>query len=450
MTALNRIMMAAEPIAYGATAQYPYSDSLAKKFTGISRFKEPYALYRRTGNVIHLPRAVCPVGQNDNRSDGVDVQFQCNFKPRDADQAHFVSASLAFLKKGLSGISEAPTGKGKTAMAMPVIAGVGKKTLIICTKEDLMLSDDQWLGALRQFLKLPDKDIGVVRQDRCDVAGKKAVIGLVHSLAIENRYPPGTFDDFGLIVWDEVHRMAAESFSNTAFLFPALRRWGLSATPDRKDGKEVVLHANIGPIRVRIEALPMTPKVLHFTSSWKCPRVVRKDPDTGEQKIVRLPHGPGRVTHIVKRLMVDDARNDLICKATMMAYSKKRQIVVFSELLDHLEAIRLGLKNMGAKWDEMAMYVGGQSDPERLTRPLTLTTYAMMAEGTNAPWKDTAVFATPRGDVRQIAGRVLREHPNKPKPILIDITDPDSPVFAGYANSRRSWYRAIGAEQVYL
>jgi len=340
-----------------------------------------------------------------------------------------------------------------TACSMPVIAAVAKKTLIVCTKEDLMLDDKQWLGSLKTFLNLTDKDIGVVRQDRCDVAGKKVVIGLVHSLSIEGRYPPGTFDDFGLIVWDEVHRVAADTFSNTAFLFRAKLRWGLSATVERSDGKEIILHANIGPTRVKSQPLVIKPKVLHFTSNWHCPRVLRVDPNTGEQKVVRLPHSPGRVTHIIQSLAKDISRNDLICKATMMAYQKKRSIVVFTELLDHIETLRMALKNMGVPWGDMGVYVGGmkaKARDEATVKPITLTTYRMTSEGTNCPWWSCAVFATPRGDVVQIAGRVLREYPDKPQPILIDITDLDSPVFAGYSKSRRNWYRSVGADQVQL
>jgi superfamily II DNA or RNA helicase len=445
-------MMQEPPLHVGAAAIYPYSDRLAKKFSAVSRYGDAYSLYRRAGDRLLLPRALCPV-VNDNRSDGQDVQFNVHFTPRNADQAQWVASSIAFLKAGHSGISQAFTGFGKTASAMPVIAAVGKKTLVVCTKEDLMLGDGQWLGSLKTFLGLTDRDIGIVRQDRCDVAGKKVVIGLVQSLAIPGRYPAGTFDDFGLIVWDEIHRVAADTFSNTAFLFPAKRRWGLSATPERKDGKETIIHAHIGPIRVRSRPLGNPPKVLHFTSRWTCPMVPRRDPETGRQKIVKLPHAPGRITHVLQHIARDPLRNDLIGRAAVQAWRKKYSVVIFTELLDHIELLRLSLKNLGVPWGDMGLYVGGMTERAREAasiKPIVLTTYRMTSEGTNCPWWSCAIFATPRSDVEQVTGRVTREYPDKPKPLVVDISDLDSPILAGYARSRRAWYRSIGAEQIQL
>jgi len=79
-------------------------------------------------------------------------------------------------------------------------------------------------------------------------------------------------------------------------------------------------------------------------------------------------------------------------------------------------------------------------------KPVILTTYRMMSEGTDIPWLDTCVMGTPRADVVQIVGRIRREYPDKPQPIVMDFIDRDSPVFAGYANKRLNWYKKLGAE----
>jgi superfamily II DNA or RNA helicase len=361
--------------------------------------------------------------------------------------------TIRYLKEGNSGISEAFTGFGKTACSMPVIAAIGRKTLIVTTKEDLMMGDDQWLGSLKKFLNLKPEDIGFIRQDRCDVKGKKVVIALVHSMSKEDRYPPEIFDGFGLVIWDECHRVAADTFSNSAFLPSARLRLGLSATPDRSDGKEDVLHSHIGPVRVRSKPLTIVPRVLHLTSSWKCPRVPRKDKKTGKIKIVRLPHQPGRIMHVLKSIAADNDRNEMIAKATKLAYDKGRSIVMFTELLEHIDALRLCCKNVGIAWDDIGILKGGMAEKQRqiaVSRPLCITTYKMTSEGTNVPWWSTAVFATPRSDIVQIAGRILRVHPDKPTPAIIDVTDKDSPVLWGYAASRRGWYQQVGAEQIQL
>jgi superfamily II DNA or RNA helicase len=74
----------------------------------------------------------------------------------------------------------------------------------------------------------------------------------------------------------------------------------------------------------------------------------------------------------------------------------------------------------------------------------------MAREGTDIPWLDTAVLATPKADVEQIIGRIRREHPGKKEPVVLDPVDQDSPVFVGYANKRAWWYRKVGAKIVQM
>lgn len=438
---LSGLMMHEPPLRVGAAAEYAYSDRLARKFSAVSRYGEPYILYRRAGDRILLPRGVCPAGgAGDQRAAGRDVAFgAARFTPRSEDQARWVARSIAFLAAGQSGISQAFTGFGKSVCAMPVIAALGKKTLIVCTKEDMMLSDDQWYGTLRKFLGLSPAEIGIVRQDRCEVAGKKVVVGLIHSLAIPGRYPAGTFDDIGLVIADECHHVPADTFSNVMFLFRARLRWGLSATPERKDGKDAILHAHIGPVRVRSRELANPPKVLHVRSGWRCPDV---------------PHAPARIAPLLQPMARDEQRNDLIGRIAREALRKRYNVVIFTELLDHVALLRLTLNTLGMAWGDIGIYVGGMTEKEREAaklKPLVLTTWRMCAEATNAPWWSCAVWATPRADVVQAAGRVMREYPGKPTPpLVVDIADADSPVLAGYARARRAWYRSIGAQQVEL
>lgn len=443
----------AKPLETKAAAVYDYSNTLANRFTRVDKFGETYFAYRKVGDYIFLPREACPVSHNDNRVDGQPVKFNLNWQPRTQDQFDWVMESLTFLKAGKSGISEAPTGFGKTACSMPVIAAVQRKTLIVCTKEDLLLGDDQWYGSLKKFLNLQDHEIGFVRGDRCDVQGKKVVLSLIQSLAKENRYPPGTFDDFGLMITDETHRVAADFFSNIMFLVPALRRWGLSATPNRSDGKDDLLRENIGPVRVRATQMKLVPKVLHIKSNWRCPRVVKTNKLTGEKTVKRYPHMPGRIMGVLKFIVNDPARNSVLVDAAMMGYSKKRHHVMFTELVDHINILHGLLIERGIPASDIGIYKGGMKEEARkaaVKRPITLTTYRMTSEGTNVPRWDMATFCTPRGDVIQIAGRILREHPDKSNPVIVDVTDADSPVFKGYAWNRRVWYQKIGAEQIDL
>ena len=89
----------------------------------------------------------------------------------------------------------------------------------------------QWHGELKRFLGLADHEIGIVQADKCDVLGKKVVLAMGHSLCKPDRYPSYVYDWAGMMIIDEVHRVAAETFSEVCSLVSARLRLGLSATP---------------------------------------------------------------------------------------------------------------------------------------------------------------------------------------------------------------------------
>jgi len=73
------------------------------------------------------------------------------------------------------------------------------------------------------------------------------VIAMLHSLCLRD-YPEGIFDDFGIIVFDEVHHLASEMFSKALLKVRPRFTLGLSATPNRKDGLSQVFYDFIGPV----------------------------------------------------------------------------------------------------------------------------------------------------------------------------------------------------------
>lgn len=160
-----------------------------------------------------------------------------------------------------------------------------RKTIVVTTKDDIF---QQWIDGAKKFLGLKPHEIGEIRGDKCEVVGTKFVVAMIQSLSKTEKYPDWVFKDFGLAIFDECHRVPAEQFSNVIWMIPAKIRLGLSATPDRADGKELVVFSHIGPIRAKAEAELLVPKVLLFRSAWECPRVMRSDPDTGQRRVVRL------------------------------------------------------------------------------------------------------------------------------------------------------------------
>lgn len=454
MAVLSEMIRHDRPLRTGRTAVYPYDPVFESRYRFTSRFDDEVVLYRVDAPVkeIHLPRALCPIGDVDERVDGAHVEFEKCAPPR-PHQVQVSKDLVPVVQQDLSGIVVAPTGAGKTWIGCYIAWLKQRKTCVVVTKEDIFL---QWYDAAKNFLGLDDSEIGIIRGDRCEVIGTKFVIAMIQSLSKEGRYPDWAMNDFGLVIWDECHRVAADQFSNSATMFPAKLRIGLSATPERQDGKELLIYAHIGPVRASIKAQLLVPKVFVLRSSWECPRVLRPDPDTGAKKVVRLPHQAGKTTHVEKMLAADPVRNHLIAELIQTAHAKGRKIVVFSTLLDHLKTLHAACRKLEIPVKDMGMYVGAKTKAEiqkrdrEAGRQILFTTYSMMGEGTDLPWLDCCILAMPRSKITQPLGRIRREYDGKPSPVAFDIVDDDSPVFHGYANSRLAEYQNLGAEVVHL
>jgi superfamily II DNA or RNA helicase len=450
MNNYENLKVARVPLETGAVSLYPYSEVLVDKFTRTSRFGEEIQLYNveydevNFPKVIGIPRGVTPVGKIDSRVVGPDIDFpEMSFTPRTEAQKLFVEDCLLRLGLGESFIAEAPTGFGKTVCGCRLIGGVGKPTLVVVPKEDLI---EAWKQACKMVLGLTDDEIGVIQANKVQVKGKKVVIGMLHSLAIDNRYPEWVYKYFGFVIFDEVQFLGAETFSKVAFRFPALLRLGLSATPYRRDGKEIIFTSHIGPVAVRAEQKLLAPKVLVDYTGWKVPTV--KKQINGKWISMQLPHEAGKMGHITTILSKSKTRNLKILNFALACYKKKRNLVIFSDRIAHLEYLKMCLEGNGVEPSDIGMYVGkiSQLMKDRASVcPIILATYGMMGVGTNIPWLDACVLAIPRADVVQIVGRILREYPGKPQPLVLDLVDDDSPVYEGFFKKRYRWYKSIGA-----
>ena len=189
------------PLRTGASAVYAYKPGLERRFRFTSRFGEEVSLCRvdPDAKVIYLPRGVCPVGEVDERDWGDPVQFPKAPTPRDY-QVQLFDETIAFLKAGLSGVVCAFTGFGKTALAFAAAHAVGRKTLVITTKDDIY---KQWIDGAKTFLGLPDHLIGEIRADKCEVVGTSFCVAMIHSLSKDGKYPDWIAKGFGLVIFDE-------------------------------------------------------------------------------------------------------------------------------------------------------------------------------------------------------------------------------------------------------
>jgi len=417
---------------------FPYSEGLRKKYTYAPKFDDQELIHNYWvpdgKKFIWLPRNVNPIAEDDQRSWGQQVEYQDLFKPRNKEQLDVVEKAHNLLLNEESFIIQAPTGFGKTYVGATLIAKMGLTALVVVTKEDIK---NQWVQALTDVLGLAKSDIAIIQGDRFNISHKPVALGMIQSMSKWDRYPSWVYAHHGLLMVDEVHRMGAEHFANLAWQHRGAVRIGLSATPKRVDGRDIVFRQHIGPVRVVAETLPMIPKVLYIKTGFMIPAV---------------EHRPGRIGHIVRMMAGNNVRNARIASLAALVRNKGRNVVVFSDQLKHLDRISAMLKKeFDVPSVDIGKYVGGMTAAERekaIYRPIVLATYAMASEATDVPWWDTCILGTPKSNVQQIVGRILRQYPDKKEPVVFDLVDGGSKIIMGYQRKRDRWYTSIGAKRL--
>ncbi|MCK6461302.1 MAG: helicase-associated domain-containing protein [Planctomycetes bacterium] len=152
--------------------------------------------------------------------------------------------------RGGSGVVVLPCGAGKTIVGMGAMARVGRKTLVLTTN---LTAVRQWRDELLAKCRIDPSDIGEYTGERKEI---RPVTLSTYQILTYRRSKTETFvhfglfsgNDWGLIVYDEVHLLPAPVFRVTAEI-QATRRLGLTATLVREDGKEDEVFTLIGPKR---------------------------------------------------------------------------------------------------------------------------------------------------------------------------------------------------------
>lgn len=441
------------PVQTGAMSRYPYSEAMEKLFSFVTKYDEPVCMGVRVENFFDVPRGTVPLGKIDLRTGFTPQPFPHKIVLRD-DQPKCVKRSLELLRADENHILEAPTGWGKCFSGVAIACELGQPTVIAIQKKDLRKN---WLKALRAA-GVPDHDIGFAEGKKQTWKGKRFVIAMVQTIMREERMPQAFWDQFGLLVCDEVHHMAAKCFVYVMQHSRARYRLGLSATPKRKDGKNPVVHAHIGPVRVYGEVFPLPPRVVIKPTNYRLPSesYVKADKSIGIRPI--RPPMPGRLTPTYQDMANSSARNRVLVDAIMAAYRRPdacKHLLVMSSLTEHLQILYGLLYKAGIAPTDFGWYVGrvgARATTEAqleaaAARRVILCTDKQTAEGTDFPVWDTLFLCLPWPDVEQRIGRVVRKNPDDPNKIarVFDFEDRDG-LFQGFAKSRLKTYFKIGAK----
>ncbi len=139
------------------------------------------------------------------------------------------------------GVVVLPTGAGKTLVGLLALCWAKRDGLIMVPTLDLM---QQWYALLRAAF--PDQEIGLIGGGYHEP--QPLTIATYDSAA---RHVERLGDRFGLLLFDEAHHLPSEFYRVIAEFSLAPYRLGLTATPERGDGRDADLLDLIGPIVYR-------------------------------------------------------------------------------------------------------------------------------------------------------------------------------------------------------
>lgn len=380
-----------------------------------------YKVYREVEDAFYLPKHFGIESFGPYRGTTRDVaQTDAKFWTfhgglRESQQAVVAS----FLKpEPHDGIISLHTGGGKTVCALSIASCLRLPTLVIVHNSFLR---DQWIDRVRSFL--PNARIGRIQGDICEIEGYDVIIAMLQTLSMKD-FPIATFKPLGLVIVDECHHIASEVFVQALPKVTSKYMLGLSATPTRKDGLMFVAHWFLGPLLYQSQ----NSDIHDDTIQVEVYEYENTDPVFNE--IIYNRQGVMFTTLMINKLTEETQRTRWLVEILqdVLEESPERQILVLTDRVQHTKDI---LQALPSQLQEKAAILSTDVHATKRTeycssRSILIATYAMCKEGFDVPTLNTLMMATPRPDIDQIVGRILRVEKSQRKihPLIIDIVDP--------------------------
>ena len=369
-------------------------------------------------------------------SEGVNINLEFNGQLRDYQEPvvnKFVKHCLDVQYGG--GLLELYCAWGKTSASLNIITQLKKKTIVIVHKEFLM---NQWIERIQQFL--PAARVGKIQGPVIDIDDKDIVIAMLQSLSMKD-YPSSVFDSFGFTIIDEVHHISSEVFSNSLFKLVTKYMLGLSATMNRKDGTTPVFKMFLGDVifkSKRDNDRAVTVRAIEYYVD---------DDDFNEVKLDY--RGKPQYSTMISKLCEYNRRSEFILKvlSDMLKENPNQQIMILAHNKNLLKYLHDAVAHRNIA--TVGYYIGGMKESalkETETKKVVIATYAMAAEALDIKTLTTLIMATPKTDIEQSVGRILREKHSSP--IVVDIVDSHD-LFKNQWRKRKTFYKKENYKIIY-
>ncbi len=387
-----------------------YQEAL-KQGRSVRGIEKHLQLFGHTCNGLSIPRGVSLASlgvkaektQDDRQHHPVMIKTMIETR-------NYQERALKLAIHAGGGVIVAPTGAGKTTMGIELASRLGERCLILVKSKDLAA---QWIGAIKKFTGL---DCGMIGGGKW-LEGEQFTVATVQTL-IKHEISL----NYGLVIVDECHNVPAVQAYSVINCQQAKFRFGLSATPQRRDGLEMMIHAALGPVAAEIKQNEVEGAVLPVTVATLQYRF------TGQ---------PKNWVDFIKKLVADPERNRLIVNSAIKS-SRSVGTAVLTSTIEHAEKLHTLIEQDGIN----ALLLHGQLSKklrdERMSTAsenrLIIGTLSLLSEGIDWPHVGAVIFACPVSAnvdkempaatrLIQSIGRARRPFPGKSKAFVLDLID---------------------------
>lgn len=334
------------------------------------------------------------------------------------------------------GIIKAPPRSGKTITSLSICIALGQRFAIIADQKDFLDNFKEELEQHSNILRIQEKagkpiygflktkedffnyQIGFVTYQSfiSDKNGKKKLKWLN--------------ENFGTIWTDEIHRGNAEQYAKFISNVTARYKGGCTATPERKDGRHIILEDLVGPVVAEATVESMKPLVtLHLTG------VHPKNKKT-------YTRGPAAWTNANKFLAVHPERNKYILQGVMHDLKQGRSLVMAVMFTEQVKDL-VNMINKAVGENIAVGFVGGGGEKNKRMRKqiiddaragkvrVVVGIRKLMQLGLNVPRWDTLYLISPISNEpnwQQESRRICTPMEGKKRPVIRMFVETEMPI----------------------
>jgi hypothetical protein len=232
------------------------------------------------------------------------------------------------------------------------------------------------------------------------------------------------------------HHMGAEVFSRCMMKVNTTYTLGLSGTMERKDGLTKVFEMFIGP-------------VVHKEKTESEHSVVVKGIvyHVDDDEFNETPHdymGNPKFSTMISKLCSYNHRSEFILRilAAELELNPEQQFMILAHNKSLITYLHDAIAHRNIAGGSVGYYIGGMKDAalkQSESKKIIIATYAMASEGLDIKTLTSLILASPKTDVCQSVGRILRQKHSSP--LVIDIIDGHD-IFMSQWYKRRKYYKS--------